>query len=170
MPLPQSHLLDELAMAYVQAVAAAAGAIIAVGGRDYGVDGTLRHILKTEDDKYGQSGFAVDYQLKGTTIAAQENGTIKYDLKVRNFDAIVTRQSLETPFYLFLVCFASDPATWIEINKEALILNASAYWWTHGGSQTGNTATVRIEIPTANRLTSQAIEAMLMASRNRFFT
>jgi len=53
MPLPQSHLLDELAMAYVQAIAAAAGAIIAIGGRDYGVDGTLRHILKVEDDEYG---------------------------------------------------------------------------------------------------------------------
>jgi len=33
--LPQQHLLDELATAYVQALAAAAGATIAVA-RDYG--------------------------------------------------------------------------------------------------------------------------------------
>jgi len=170
MPLPQSHLLDELAMAYVQAIAAAAGAIIAIGGRDYGVDGTLRHILKIEDDKYGQSGFSVDYQLKGTTIAALERGTIKYDLRVRNYDAIVTRQSSETPFYLFLVCFASDPATWIVVSNESLVLNATAFWWTHSGARTGNTSTVRIEIPTANRLTARAIEDMLILSKNRFVT
>jgi uncharacterized protein DUF4365 len=91
MALPREHLLDELAMAYVQAVAAAAGAIIAVGGRDYGVDGTLRHILQIEDDRYGQSGFAVDYQLKGSTISASENDIIKYDLKVRNYNSIVSR-------------------------------------------------------------------------------
>jgi hypothetical protein len=40
MPLPREHLLDELATAYVQAVAAVAGATIAVSN-DYGVDGTL---------------------------------------------------------------------------------------------------------------------------------
>ena len=86
-------------MAYIQAIAAASGAIIAIGGRDYGVDGTLRHILKIEDEKYGQSGFSVDYQLKGTTIAALEGGAIKYDLKARSYDAIVTRQFSETPFF-----------------------------------------------------------------------
>jgi hypothetical protein len=170
MPLPQSHLLDELAMAYVQAIAAAAGTIIAVGGRDYGVDGTLRHILRMEDDKYGQSGFSVDYQLKGTTIAAMEGRTIKFDLKARNYDAIVTRQSSETSFYLFLVCFTSDPATWIVVDQEALILNASAFWWTHGGVRTSNASTVRVEIPTTNRLTARAIEDMLILSKNRFVT
>jgi hypothetical protein len=120
-PLPQSHLLDELAMVYVQAIAAAAGAIISVGGRDYGVDGTLRHIVKTEDDQYGQSGFSVDYQIKGTTGSALEGGIISYDLRVRNYDSIVTRRPSETPFYLFLVCFNSDPMTWIVVDKEALI-------------------------------------------------
>jgi hypothetical protein len=52
MPLPQAHLLDELAMAFIQVLAAAAGAIIAVGGRDYGVDGTLRQILETGNERY----------------------------------------------------------------------------------------------------------------------
>jgi len=110
----------------------------------------------------------VDYQLKGTTIAALQDGTVKYDLKARNYDAIVTRQSSETPFYLFLVCFASDPATWIVVSQEALILNASAFWWTHAGARTGNASTVRIEIPITNRLTAQAIEDMLILSKNRF--
>jgi len=41
MPLPREHLLDELATAYVQVVAAVAGATIAVCRQDYEVDGTL---------------------------------------------------------------------------------------------------------------------------------
>jgi hypothetical protein len=170
MALPREHVLDELATAYIQAIAAAAGSIIAVGGRDYGVDGTLRRILRMDNDRYGQSGFAVDYQLKGTTISAPDNGIIKYDLKVRNYNSIVSRRAWETPFYLFLVCFSPDPATWIVVNTEALILHASAFWWTNGGARSSNMATVRIEIPTANRLTSRAIEDMLMAATRRFVT
>ena len=42
MPLPREHLLDELAIAYVQTVVALAGATIAVSRKDYGVDGSLR--------------------------------------------------------------------------------------------------------------------------------
>jgi len=46
MPLPREHLLDELATAYVQAVAAMAGATIAVSRRDYGVDGVVKDISR----------------------------------------------------------------------------------------------------------------------------
>ena len=46
MPLPPEHLLDELATAYIQALAALAGATIAVSRRDYGVDGTLSKLSR----------------------------------------------------------------------------------------------------------------------------
>ena len=73
MPLPREHLLDELATAYVQALVAVAGATIAVSRRDYGVDGTLSQIeqvLAVEEVQFVPSGFPVDFQLKGTTIAS----------------------------------------------------------------------------------------------------
>ena len=50
MPLPRERLLDELATAYVQAVAAVVSATIAISRQDYGVDGKLRHVLKTPGD------------------------------------------------------------------------------------------------------------------------
>ena len=84
MPLPREHLLDELATAYVQAVAAMGGATIAVSRKDYGVDGTLKHILKTTGDRFVESGFPVDFQLKGTTTAEINSGVVSYDLKIRN--------------------------------------------------------------------------------------
>lgn len=168
MALPREHLLDELATAYVQAVAAVAGATIAVSRLDYGVDGTLKHIVKTEEDRFIESGFPADFQLKGTTRAEIGDGRVSYDLKVRNYDLIVMRRQIATPYYLFLVCFPSEMESWIEEERERLILRASAYWWTASGPATENSSSVRIDIPVANRLTSNAIEGMLKASKDRF--
>jgi hypothetical protein len=168
MPLPPEHLLDELATAYVQIVAAAAGATIAVSRQDYGVDGPLKSIVRTAEGRYVESGFPVDFQLKGTTTAEMHNEHVRYDLRARNYELVVKRQQFATPYYLFLVCFQSGPGEWLEERLQSLILSASAYWWTQTGPATGNASTVRINIPVKNRLASQAIRIMLQASQDRF--
>jgi hypothetical protein len=172
MPLPREHLLDELATAYVQAVAAAAGATIAVG-RDYGVDGALNLIVraqrtKSSGYKYIPEGFSVEYQLKGTTRAFARDDHIQYDLDAKNYDQIVGRGRDATPLYLFLVCFGDDAERWLQLKPEHLVLNASAYWWKQAAKPTDNASTVRIEIPVVSRLTSVAIKEMLEAARTRF--
>src|ERR1700687_1343290 len=106
MPLPREHLLDELATAYIQAVAATGGATLSVTRRDYGVDGTLNHILKVKD-QFLPSGFPIEFQLKGTTVAKIGDAHVQFDLKVRNYDLVVTREPWAAPLYLFLVCFDS---------------------------------------------------------------
>jgi len=168
MALPREHLLDELATAYVQAVAAVAGATIAVSRQDYGVDGTLKHIVKTTGGRFVESGFPVDFQLKGTTTAEISDGVVSYDLKVRNYDLIVERGALAAPYYLFLVCFGKEVARWIVQTPEELILSASVYWWTHIGERSRNTSFVRINVPTAQRLNVQSFEGILQAAKLRF--
>jgi uncharacterized protein DUF4365 len=167
MPLPLTHLIDELATAYVQAIAAAAGAVIAVG-RDYGVDGTLKRIVKTDDDRYIETGYPVDFQLKGTTLSSRNLEVVKFDLKARNYDLIVTRTEKATPYYLFLVCFGMESTNWLIPGDEMLTFNASAFWWKQTGAKTNNAESVRIEIPSVNRLTPATIEEMLVASEERF--
>jgi Domain of unknown function (DUF4365) len=110
--LPREHLLDEFATAYIHAIAAAAGSTIAVGRRDYGVDGTPKHIVK-DGARFIESGFPVDFQLKATSVRRLEGDVVKYDLSVRNYDLIVTRPPAATPYYLFLVCFGSDADSWV---------------------------------------------------------
>jgi Domain of unknown function (DUF4365) len=167
MPLPREHLLDEFATAYIQAVAAAAGATIAVSRRDYGVDGTLKHIVK-DGPRYIESGFPVDFQLKGTTTVPPDGDVVKYNLNARNYNLIVTRPPAATPYYLFLVCFGSDVDNWVVEESERLTLNASAFWWTSSTIPTKNVASVRIEIPYVNRLNSGVVLEMLEASREKF--
>jgi hypothetical protein len=168
MPLPREHLLDELATAYVQAVAAAAGATIAVTRKDYGVDGTLKQIVRATGDRFVESGFPVDFQLKGTTTAEIRGGALGYDLKVRNYDLIVERDTLAAPYYLFLVCFGKEVDRWIVQAPEELILSASAYWWTHTGERSSNSSSVRINISTAQRLNVRSLESILQAAKQRF--
>jgi|SRR5450755_993221 hypothetical protein len=105
MPLPREHLLDELATAYVQTVAALAGATIAVSRRDYGVDGVVKDIAAGGKDGYFETGFPIEFQLKGTAVAGRASGLIKHDLRARNYNLIVSRSVNAIPYYLFLVCF-----------------------------------------------------------------
>jgi len=166
MPLPREHLLDELATAYVHAVAARGGATIAVSRHDYGVDGTLHHIVKFKD-KYVPSGFPIEFQLKGTTTAKIVDANVIFDLKARSYNLVATRHPRGLPLYLLLVCFDSDFDQWIVEEDTQLSLRASAYWWMTSDAATRNVSSVRIQIPVVNRLTSRAIEDMLGATKER---
>jgi len=167
MALPREHLLDELATAYVQAMAAAAGATVAISRRDYGIDGTLRRILRSRN-WYFDSGFPVDFQLKGTSTAAIESDHVAYDLKARNFDLIVGRPRMAIPYYLFLICFPRNEQNWIAVEDQRLLLGASAFWWTDSGFRSQNERSVRLRIPIGNRLTISAIRAIVSKPKTEY--
>jgi hypothetical protein len=172
MPLSREHLLDELATAYVQVVVATAGATIALRRLDYGVYGTLSHVVQaskegSQEYKFIPDGFVVEFQIKGTTDATVHKDFISYDLKAKNYDLIVSRPSIGTPIYLFLVCFAAEAEGCIEIQKNQLILRASAYWWKRSDAPMKGSTTVRIEIPIVSRLTPNALQYMLEVAKNR---
>ena len=168
MALPREHLLDELATAFVQAIAAASGATIAVSRRDYGVDGTLKHIVKAAESAFVESGFPVDFQLKGTTLASIAESSLRYDLKVRNYNLLVTRGVQATPYCLFLVCFNSEEGQWLVQEPERLILSASAYWWLGTGEPSNNRVSVRIRVPITQMLDVTALTSILELSRAKF--
>lgn len=165
MALPREHLLDELATSYVQIVAAAAGATIAVSRLDYGVDGTLKHIVAIHGNRFVESGFPVDFQLKGTTTSSVRDGNIVYDLRARNYDLLAERPPEAVPYYLFLVCFERDEQGWIVEEPERLILSAKAFWWISTDLRSENTSTVRIRVPIVQALTVSAMKGILESER-----
>lgn len=168
MALPREHLLDELATAYIQAVAARAGATIAVS-RDYGVDGTLKEIVSAAG-RFIETGFPVDFQLKGTTTASIETRGVVYDLAVRNYNLLVERDSAATPYYLFLVCFGPNSDAWVVEEPGRLMLTATAYWWKPSGIKSGNTSSVRVTIPHEQKLNVESLGSILNSASDRFTT
>lgn len=145
---------------------------MSVSRLDYGIDGTIRQIVRVTKKETGQqrfvpSGFPVDFQLKGTSTAVDEGAQVVYDLKARNFDQIVGRKPQEAPLYLFLICFSSKVDSWVTLDSKRLVLNASAFWWRERSNQTGNSSTVRLNIPAANRLNTDSMRRLLDSSRNR---
>ncbi len=124
MALPREHLLDELATAYVQVMAAMAGAIIAKG-RDYGVDGMLRHIVQTPSGVFIETDAVLDFQVKASVLDPGNDHSIAFDLLVRNYNAIVTRRPNRIPFFLFLICFRAE-SDWLELRTGTKISESRA--------------------------------------------
>jgi hypothetical protein len=166
MPLPYSHLIDKLATAFLQAMAATAGCTIAVQRRDYGIDGTFRYIAP--DSGHHETGFPVDFQLKATALGTFDKNDIVLDLKVANYNKIVTRPARAAPYYLILVCFPPKIQNWLRISDEELVLAARAYWWTGVGTNAQLQSTKRIRIPTIQRLNNDSISNMFAVAEARY--
>lgn len=168
MALPDSHLLDEYATAFVAMLAAGAGATIASSRLDYGVDGTLKPVLVLPSGGYAETGFPVDFQIKGTTTAEFSPQEVSYDLAIRSYNLILARPADAVPYYLFLVCFPASHAEWVEHRAGKLIVNAAAFWWTDQGDASTNRSHKRIRVPMANVLNRDAISRLLSVARKRY--
>jgi len=124
--------------------------------------------VRSDNDRFNESGFAVDFQLKGTTVARVTKDFVTFDLNARNYDLIVTREGNASPYYLFIVCFPPDISQWVAADQDRLMLNASAFWWKHSAAPTTNVRSVRLAIPIKNRLTFAALETIFEVSAERY--
>ncbi len=97
--MPREHLLDELATAYVQAVIASAGATLAVSRRDYGVDGIVKDVKAGGTEGYFETGFPIEFQLKGTAVATRTAGGIRHDLRATQDRALSLPRASQEPSF-----------------------------------------------------------------------
>lgn len=165
------HRKELLSVAYVQAVAAAAGvAVVQRATHDYGVDGALSEI-SVIDGRRVPSGVEVHYQLKATTRYVEHPDTVVHDLDARTHDMCVQRRTaLVPPLLLLVVCLRRDAVeerrTWVRVTPEDLMIAACGYWWlAPAGAPIGNSSSVRIRIPRAQILTPRAVDGLLARSR-----
>jgi len=96
------HVKERLSIAFIHALTGGAG--ISIEGHrphDYGVDFTLRQVVK-RGDRYVESGIALDLQLKATTAWHHEGESVIYDLESKNFNDIVTRDPAAIPLVIGL--------------------------------------------------------------------
>lgn len=161
---PRAHIQETLSQVYVQAVAAKIGAIVQLAqqGQDYGVDVTIRPLLR-EDGVYFPY-IPVDCQLKSTVNWKEEDGYIDYDLKVGTYNNLVisARERRVSPKMLILYCLPRNEDEWLAVNHERLLMRRCCYYETSWNKRpSSNKKSVRIRIPKDQLLTPDALTKIL---------
>jgi len=150
--------MESLSRAYVQAVAARAGLAYSFRVYDYGTDVTLAEVREVRG-VFAETGFAIDVQLRSSTLADVREREVAYDLDVRTYEFL--RREAVTPRILVLLVLPADEAEWIAQSEAALELRRCAYWRSlQGEPTTGNTSSVRVAIPRTNMFGVDAATAI----------
>lgn len=150
--ITKAHIKEGLSLAYVHAVAARAGLNVQPSGiHDYGVDGTIRHVV-IEDGKHFDDGYALDFQLKATVKWDFRDGFVVYDLDADAFNALSRRKRTRRalPCVLLVYCMDADEANWLDVKEDFLISRKCCYWMYVDETPTVNSGTKRLEIPRNN--------------------
>lgn len=158
--IPISHMKERLSQAYVSAVAARAG--VKLTGRDvteYGVDGYFQRIRRLPNGKYKETGSIIQCQIKATSTAFIRNGFVVYDMKVDAYNKLVDVESDDPPtvFILYAIPPEDKVDTWLQQDSEKLTMQRCCYWDLIQSSTTANKEWKRIEIPSEQRFTPEAL-------------
>jgi hypothetical protein len=140
-----NDLKAAFSLAYVRAVAHAAGYFAQEGTREFDSDGIDLMLLSRGPGGSVRSP-RLDVQVKATA-AAIEGDPFPFDLKTKNYDELRSTD-LQVPRILVVVVVPEDANRWVEATEEELVLRHCGYWISlHGRPETQNTATVRVVIP-----------------------
>jgi hypothetical protein len=145
--------------AFVMAVAASAGYSVQPIQDDVdGVDVVVRH-----------GGITVDVQLKATAVPSYGRNGLLFDLDVKTYDKLRTNRN--SPGYLVVAVLPEEGMAWIDHRANHMQMHRLAYWLDITGmSPTPNRATISLTIPLANRVTEEALVAIMTDARTRVMT
>jgi Domain of unknown function (DUF4365) len=161
--ITEQHRKEFLSEAYVRAVAAHAGIIIATDQKDYGLDGTFKPVTyNPERGRYLPNGTPLDYQIKATSNHLIEDENIVYDLEAKTYnDFISWRENKSTPTILLIFVMEDDLNYCLQITEEELLIRRCCYYYIITGPTTNNQNTIRIRIPRNQIFDSNALTHLL---------
>lgn len=155
--LATSDIEEALSIAYVHAVAAAAGYVISLKNFDRdGIDVTIE----------GGGGFRpkIDAQVKATINLTGSDEVFKFPLKRRNYDHLII--PTQTPRILIVMHLPSEQIDWVKVGIESLVLKNCAYWvCLTGEAPTTNATAITVDIPASKRFDVPGVKALLEMSR-----
>lgn len=155
--LAPTDIEEALSVAYVTAIAAAAGYV--TSQRNFDRDGVD---LSIEAGDHLRP--KIDLQLKATVNLDRSAETISYSCKRRNYDLL--RIPTQVPRLLIVLHLPTDRSNWLSVTPTELIIRHSAYWlslrdYPATDVQYGKT----VYIPRANRFDVQGLTALMAQSR-----
>lgn len=149
---------EALSRAYVQAVAAGAGYVVAT--MDFDRDG-----VDVEIKAGGAMRPSIGMQLKATiNLGGAVDGLFHFPLKRRNYDLL--RISTQVPRLLVVLDLPRDEGDWLTVTPESLVLRRSAFWVSlTEAPETENETSVTVSIDSTHRLDTHTLRALMEQSR-----
>lgn len=141
----------------------------------------LNHQVPTVDDDSidislmgrGYTGLVrspqIDIQLKCTSKYEIEGDSLKFDLKLKNYNDL-RGENVGNSRYLMVLVVPDEPEKWATIGEDNLTLQNSFYWTSlRFNRETTNSTKVRIEIPVSQKVTSDTLLSLMgLASKGEF--
>ncbi|WP_444956998.1 DUF4365 domain-containing protein [Microbulbifer sp. ZKSA002] len=166
MSVPIQSIEESLSIAHVSALVAKAGATMDLVKQDYGVDLSVRRIDSFQGKRMDM-GVAFDCQLKASINWKKSNNEIIYDLEADAYNKIVYRhENSSSPCILVVLCLPRNQERWLELATDSMTLRECCYYIRLKGALTENKRSIRIKIPTRQRLTPTEISNLIESSKN----
>ncbi|BBL74441.1 DUF4365 domain-containing protein [Methylomagnum ishizawai] len=170
-PLSANDIESELSYAYLHAVAAKAGVGCKVGSRhddNAGIDAELTGWGPFPGGGYREE-IDIKVQLKATVQPPTDHGDFwSYSLKGINRYNDLRTEAVSTPRLLVVLFLPADPADWLALDDDALILRKCAYWASLRGAKPSTNATAQtVYLPKGQRFDPDGLLALMTRlSRN----
>jgi len=115
--------MEQFSLAYVRAVAAAAG----VNATKPDVDMDSVDLVLSVKSAIGRPvSPLVEVQVKSHAAPTPDAPTFAYELKVKNYNELTGRRYV--PRYLVVVLLPDDPADWLGQDEAGLVVRRCGYW------------------------------------------
>jgi len=103
----------------------------------------------------------LELQLKSTSRDVQDNNSIRYPLKLKNYDDL-RMDNFAIPRILVVVLIPEKTADWLTQSDEKLCMRYCGYWTSLAGMpETSNTTNVTVTLPKSNQLTVAALQSIM---------
>ena len=151
---------EEFQHAYVCALAAHAG----LNRANFSVDDDSIDVTFQARGDFGQGRLRspmIQVQLKCSSQDLISEGVIKYPLKIKNYNDL-RGEDVVVPRYLAVLLVPEDLDQWLADHDDHISLFKSCHWLSlRNYGPTANEATVTVDVPLAQRLTSATLLQMM---------
>lgn len=103
----------------------------------------------------------LELQLKSTSRDIQDDNSIRYPLKLKNYDDL-RMDDFAIPRILVVVLIPETPEDWLTQSETELCIRNCGYWISlRGMPKTQNTNAVTVAIPRTNQFTVAALQSIM---------
>ena len=162
---PQCAMMDrnkkkeQFNVAYINALAAQAGLNTARADVD---DDSVDLLVIGRGFEGSLRNPQIQLQLKCTSQDLISGSQLKFPLSRKNYDDL-RGENLVCPRYLVVLVVPSDELMWIEHHSDGMSLRNACYWVSiRHHPDSSNAATVTIEVPLSQRLTTDELRTLMV--------